>query len=187
MTDYVRETLPQEIEPYRQEAKTYGKEEFQSHRPYPFLLYVRSRLWDPKILHKEDDDDSQTRMAAYDLHEGGVTFLHPIRKRQTDAGTPGIILGRSVEQDLVVPVPSISGNHITFYPPGDNPLWTVRDMDSRNGTWIGEDKLDPHTPHPIKDRQYLRLGGDLMAWFLYPGRLWTVLRDSDELNKLTDP
>ena len=31
-----------------------------------------------------------------------------------------------------------------------------------------------------------QLGGNLIAWFLYPGRLWQLLRNDKELSKLTD-
>ena len=38
----------------------------------------------------------------------------------------------------------------------------------------------------LDDGLYLRLGGNLIAWFLYPGRLWKLLHDDDDLAKLTD-
>ena len=49
-----------------------------------------------------------------------------------------------------------------------------------------EEQLKPQAIHPVNDGEYLRLGGNLIAWFLYPGRLWHLLNNVDEFKKLTD-
>lgn len=186
---FQQEALPQDIEPYRQEAKKQEREAFEKIVPYPFLLYVRSQLWDKSIVFSQqmDGDPGATCMAKYEYYEGGHTFLHPVRKRQTDPRNPGIILGRSTQQDIIVPVSSVSNMHLTFFPPLPNErLWTIVDNGSSNGTWINDDKLYPHVRRSIQDGEYLRLGGNLIAWFLYPGHLWQILLNPAELKKLTD-
>ncbi|MBI5510960.1 MAG: FHA domain-containing protein [Deltaproteobacteria bacterium] len=188
---FKREALPQDIEPYRQEAAKNDQTSFEKLVPYPFLLYVRSKLWDKSLLVARGhggDDAGATRMVRYEFYEGGYTFLHPVRKRQTNPGDAAIILGRSTSQDLIVPVPSISNSHLAFLPPtaGARPLWHVKDNGSSNGSWLNDTKLEPLKPYPIQDNEYLRLGGNLIAWFLYPGHLWFLLNNDDELKKLTD-
>ena len=188
---FKREALPQDIEPYRVEARKNNQATFETTVPYPFLLYVRSKLWDKSLLIAQEQggfDSGATRMVKYEFYQGGYTFLHPVRKRQTNPNDPGIILGRSTTNDLIVPVSSISNTHLTFLPPipGSRPLWSIKDDGSSNGTWLNDVQLEPLKIYPIQDNEYLRLGGNLIAWFLYPGHLWYLLTAPDELKKLTD-
>ena len=193
MTDFLKKSQTQKVEVYLHEATTESMEVFAQRKPIPFLLYARSQLWDRTLIKSRSteeitDESGATRMVKYEYHEGGMTFLHPIKKRQTDTSTPGIVLGRSANQDLVVPVGSVSSAHLTFTPPqaGGVPLWTVTDGGSRNGTWLNEEKLQPYEAKPINDGEYVRLGGNLIGWFLYPQRLWFLLNNPVELKKLTD-
>jgi hypothetical protein len=186
-----REALPHDIDPYQKEAGSVSMQEFEKKRPYPFLLYARSKLWDPSLLMARKSPGApgeETQLVSYELVQGGMTFLSAIRKRQSDPKDPKILLGRAVENDVVVPVASVSSVHLTFLAPqsGPNPVWTVTDLGSRNGTWLNEAKLGGNAPHPIRDGEYLRLGGNLIAWFLYPGRLWHLLKNPAEMKKLTD-
>ena len=189
-TDYKREALPHDVQAYQQEAGNVSMSDFAQMRPYPFLLYARSTLWDPAlILAMKKGAGSETRLANYNLEDGGMTFLSPIRKVQSDERMVGILLGRSPTiNDVVVPVSSISTRHARFVPPAPNGSgqWTVTDLASRNGTFLKEDRLGAHQPFELKDGQYLRLGGNLIAWFLYPERLWKLLQDPNELRQLTD-
>ncbi len=188
--NFKREALPQDLEPYRQEAQKLDQASFEASVPYPMLLYVRSQLWDKSLLMAQMSGGAggETRMVKYEFYEGGYTFVHPVRKRQTNPNDPGIILGRSTSQDIIVPVSSISNAHATFYPPvpGKDPLWKVMDNGSSNGTWLNDVQLAPRAPHTIQDNEYLRLGGNLIAWFLYPGHVWFLLNNPEQLKKLTD-
>lgn len=190
-TPFNREALPQDIDAYAKEAAMETRELFEQRRPYPFLLYARSKLWDPKLLseHGKEDFDSKTRLVTYEFFQGGRAFLHPIRKRQTDPKDPRVFLGRSTRQDMIVPVSSVSSGHLAFVPPDfadAEPLWKTLDLGSSNGTWVNEEKLPENVARPIRDGDPMRLGGNLIAWFLYPGHLWFLLSSPAELKKLTD-
>jgi pSer/pThr/pTyr-binding forkhead associated (FHA) protein len=93
-------------------------------------------------------------MVKYEFYEGGYTFLHPVRKRQTNPNEPGILLGRSTGNDLIVPVPSISNMHLCFLPPipGSRPLWNVKDNGSSNGTWLNDRPVKGDVPVKVNDR-----------------------------------
>lgn len=166
---------------------------FEQAHPYPFLLYARSKLWDPKLVITAPlpggGGGDETRLVDYNVGTGGMTFLSPIRKVQSDPRLAGILLGRGTHgNDVVVPVSSVSTKHARFLAPGAsaNNAWNIVDLDSRNGTFLGEDRLQPQVPAQLDDGVYLRLGGNLIAWFLYPGRLWQLLHDPAEMGKLTD-
>jgi hypothetical protein len=183
-----RDVLPLHLEPLQDDAAKSLQTAFVQRWPHPFLVYTRSKLWDKALLLSAPGRDvGETQVVRYELYEGGLSFLHPIRKLQTDQRHPGIVLGRANVQDMVVPVASISNAHAAFIPPQPgNATWTVMDLGSRNGTWLNEDQLSQREPRPIKDNEYLRLGGNLLAWFLSPGRLWSALRNPAELRRYTE-
>jgi hypothetical protein len=188
-TEFRRDVLPLHIEPFQQEALRLAQPDFATAYPMPFLIYQRSQLWDRKLLFAPVAKAStETIVANYDdLYAGGMTFLHPIRKLQTDASVPGIVLGRGRAQDMVVPVNSVSSAHLTFLPPAAaGEPWRVKDLGSKNGTWVGEEQLFANTPRPLRSGVYLRLGGTLIGWYLEPVFLWEALRNPAELRRYTE-
>jgi hypothetical protein len=180
--------LPQDVDKYADEAQASTMEDFEQRRPYPFLLYARNRLWDRTLVatRAAHAPRRETAIVNYQYDEGGLTFLSVIRSRKKLTGS-GIVLGRTSGPDIVVPVPSISTNHVSFMPPDvDRAYWTLTDLASRNGTYLMEDQLKPYDAVQISNGQYMRLGGNLVAWFLFPGHLWTLLRDTEKLKKYTE-
>jgi hypothetical protein len=181
-----RDVLPLHIEPIQKDAVAKARADFERAYPMPFLLYTRSKLWDRSLLLLPSDPGmGGTQVVRYEMYEGGMSFLHPIKKMQTDTGHPGVVLGRAKNQDMVVPVPSISSAHVAFIPQGAG-AWTVTDLGSKNGTWLNEEQLVQNEPRPLRDGQYLRLGGNLIGWYFGAGRLWELLRSPAELRKYTE-
>lgn len=184
---FKREALPQSIEGYQKEALAQTKEQFVGQRPYPFLLFSRTMLWDRMLLIAQASSGSkETSLVNYDMPSGGYAFISPIRKRQTDPNDPAIILGRTKDNDLIVPVASISTRQCSFIKGTSAEAWSVVDLGSTNGTFFKETRLLPDKPTVLQNGDYLRLGGNLIAWFLLPQNLWDVLRKPSELKKLTD-
>lgn len=183
-----RDVLPLHIEPIQRDAVAKACAEFERAYPTPFLLYTRSKLWDRSLLLLPVDGAmGATQVVRYEMYEGGMSFLHPIKKIQTDPGHPGVVLGRAKNQDMVVPVPSISSAHVAFIPPQvPGGTWSVTDLGSKNGTWLNEMQLTLNEPQPIRDGQYLRLGGNLIGWYFGATRLWELLRNAGELRKYTE-
>jgi len=185
---FKRETLPQDIEAFRADAARLEQKAFVAGLKGPCLLYARSKLWDPLLVMTAKETDAEgTKLVSYDIAAGGHTFLSPIRKHVTSPADPLIYLGRAPDNDVVVPIATVSSRHASFKPPaGGNGDWIVTDIDSRNGTFLNEERLESQVETKVPDGEYLRLGGNLIAWFVYPARLWTLLRNPAELAKLTD-
>ncbi len=188
--NFKKESLPHMIEPYQQAAQGSSLQEFVSQVPFPFLVYVRSKLWDPLLLlarQKGGGTGSETAVVSYDIEAGGHSFISPVRKRQTDPNDPSIFLGRDTNNDLVVPVNSISARHCRFLAPTHaGATWQCIDLGTKNGTFLREQQMLPDQPYDLASGTYLRLGGNLMAWFLLPDRLWEVLRSPTQLKAMTD-
>ena len=54
---------------------------------------------------------------------------------------PRHLVGRSSECLLRLDSPTVSGEHATVFWSGEG--WRVRDLGSRNGTWVGDERLAP--------------------------------------------
>lgn len=54
---------------------------------------------------------------------------------------PDHVVGRSADSDMVIPRPSVSGRHAVFSWVGEG--WRVRDLGSRNGTYLNGRLLQP--------------------------------------------
>lgn len=79
----------------------------------------------------------------------------------------GITLGRVANNDLVLEADSVSRFH-AFLRQGDRGQgWFVTDADSKNGTWVGDTRLQPSERCEIKDGTKLRFG-DAELTFMLP-------------------
>ena len=65
-------------------------------------------------------------------------------------------LGRADGNDIVLPAPSVSGRHALLERRAGR--WTITDLGSTNGTFVGETRLQPNVPTPIAAGQMVRLG-----------------------------
>lgn len=65
-------------------------------------------------------------------------------------------IGRGQDNHVVLSDPSVSRLHAVVK--GAPGRWTVVDCGSRNGTWVGEARLQPAVPHRLRDGDTLRVG-----------------------------
>ncbi|WNG21048.1 FHA domain-containing protein [Cystobacter fuscus] len=89
-----------------------------------------------------------------------------VRKR-SHVVTPstGIVLGRTLDSDIMVEDPTVSRVHASFNEEAQTGMWYVSDSGSHNGTWQNGTLLIPGRPSPLFERASLRFG-DVMATFL---------------------
>ncbi|MEM6533500.1 MAG: FHA domain-containing protein [Myxococcota bacterium] len=183
--------FPHDIEPYGDIGRQQGRDGFVAQFPHPFLLFSRSRLWDATFLKARSIDSSGgtvvVRNPTYDT-EGGLALVSGIKKRQ-DVESPGagIVLGRATNNDIVVPVASVSSIHANFNAPANEGSWTITDLESSNSTFLNDAKITAYSPMPVADGDYLRFGGNLLCWFITSPRFFDLLMDEDLLRQHTDP
>lgn len=73
------------------------------------------------------------------------------------------LIGRSARCDLHIPDGTVSGEHATLHWRGE--AWSIRDLGSRNGTFVDGSRLAPGTAQPL--RAGARLGfGTVEGWCL---------------------
>lgn len=69
---------------------------------------------------------------------------------------PRIVIGRGAGCDVRLPDPSVSHRHATLRTNG--PAYQLVDEGSTNGTYVGEARLNPQTPRPVKTGDMIRVG-----------------------------
>jgi hypothetical protein len=74
------------------------------------------------------------------------------------------LVGRAPTSDLCVPLPEVSANHAAFRWTGDS--WHVRDLGSRNGTFVNHRRVAPGTPAPLSAGDAVAFGDPDRAWRL---------------------
>lgn len=186
--DFKKEALPLKLEPYQEAAATMPLEKYVLQVRYPVLLFARSKLWDPLLILERDQAalTRGTQVVSYDIAGGGRSFISPVTKRQTDPNDSGIWLGRDMTNDIVVPIRSVSAKHLVFHWHDATSRWTITDLGTTNGSWVGETQATPYEPAVLEDGDYLRLGGNVIAWFLQAPRLHEVFNTRGELERLID-
>lgn len=78
----------------------------------------------------------------------------PLSGTTVDLGSQPILIGRAPDSTLVITDDYASGRHARVY--SDNGRWFVEDLNSTNGTYLGQQKLN--RPQPITVGQPIRIG-----------------------------
>ncbi|GAA1463846.1 FHA domain-containing protein [Nocardiopsis exhalans] len=78
----------------------------------------------------------------------------PLSGTTVDLASQPILIGRAPDSTLVITDDYASGRHARVY--SDNGRWFVEDLNSTNGTYLGQQKLN--RPQPITVGQPIRIG-----------------------------
>ncbi len=101
--------------------------------------------------------------------EDDQALLAPGRLRVVQPGSDGRLsagqilnlaqnsgLGCEMDNEIILADPYVSGHHARLN--WDGVAWWIEDLDSRNGTYIGQDRLPPKSPQRLLPGSVLRLG-----------------------------
>ena len=116
-----------------------GRDEVSTGMPLAGRTVRRNKLSNPPVL---------------DLGKGRLALAV---KKHRSPGTDAVLVGRSRENDLVLPFESVSRLHgfIRFSREG---LWSVEDAGSTNGTFVADRAIKPGIREPVKDGDSVRFG-----------------------------
>jgi pSer/pThr/pTyr-binding forkhead associated (FHA) protein len=144
-----------------------GRDEFVARFPEPLLVGDGALEHSPELQHQ---DTSPPRPGAEPLPSHTVRALRPTGRVVTDY----VSVGRGLENDIVIVDETISKTHAIFSRAAVG--WTLADVGSRNGTWVGNRRLtgtDEPVPVPLGAR--IRLG-DVTLTLVDSGDFWDRLR-----------
>lgn len=75
---------------------------------------------------------------------------------------PVLTIGRNPDSDVVLNDKGVSRTHARLEHRDGG--WSITDLDSTNGSYLGADRLPPQTPHGLKSGAELRIGAYLLQW-----------------------
>jgi pSer/pThr/pTyr-binding forkhead associated (FHA) protein len=159
---------------YASLARSLEREQFIAECPFPLLLAANyAPPPDPSDPFAADTnlnaaDPEPDKAAPTERAE-----LYAVRKVHTII-PHGIILGRGSTSDIVVLDMQISKTHAMFQSVGDG--WEVSDAGSRNGTWVGNQKLLARTESAALKSGDILSFGHRAFFFLDAAACWERLR-----------
>lgn len=94
-------------------------------------------------------------MAILERNDDSQRYRHPVFDR--------FVIGRSRSCDLRVEEPTVSGEHAVIR--YSQRRWWIRDLGSKNGTWVDDQRLEPERAHPLAVGSCIRFGARGL-WYL---------------------
>jgi len=129
----------------------------------PASSTVRFRAIDPKVQEPALTESQQTdtvalgKMPVSQADSGISHAVYAVRRKAYSVTTPGMIsIGRSSNNDIVIPDFVISKAHACFVPFKDK--YFVSDMSSTNGTKVDHVKIDPGAKVQVQFNSTIALG-----------------------------
>ncbi len=98
--------------------------------------------------------------------------VYPLVKKPGASFADRITIGRTGNNDVVIPDTSVSRLHA--YVRRDGGAWVVADAGSKNGSWLVGVELEPRRERPLPSRATLRLG-DVDLTFYVAADLYSAL------------
>ncbi len=139
----------------------------------PFFVVERHESYaDSKEYHtlSPDIDNSRhtTEVSQPIQALPGVSFVYTVEKSGRNSFGNMITLGRSLNNDIVIPHLAVSKLHGILKYDREKAAYTFTDVGSTNGTSIASMKLEPNKPVQINSKDTLLLGGTVRTTFLGP-------------------
>jgi FHA domain len=143
------------LKDYREELKRVGEAVFKQRYRSPMLI-VTGRTGE--LLDDSQSEDKTMIATPSAKPPEAMALLHRVFAvaKAAHAQRGPIVLGRSGQNDIAIPEYSISKRHCYFEFAQDGTK--VADCGSTNGTILGDAKLAPREPVPIRDGSTLSLG-----------------------------
>ena len=147
---------------YVQLALASSRRAFVSAMPYTFIISdgTLARAPGPQRTAPVDKPELVTTQDHPSDRQGRVFMALPLRK-VIDTFPKMITVGRTANNDLVVPDVSISKFHAFFRDLGEGrgPRFDLTDAGSKNGTWVSGTPVPPRgEPIPVKLADRIRFG-----------------------------
>ena len=105
--------------------------------------------------------------------------VHVVRKRPNAAFQERVGIGRTANNDIVLPYPGVSKYHA--YLTRTKEGWALNDASSRNGTFAGADRVAPGEPRDLDDEELIRVGPHALLFLTPPA--WVAFLEARQDRK----
>lgn len=146
--------------------------------PGQALVKVPVLVWEaPPSQSSEDEDWAPTDAGFKTRPTAADPLVFPVEKV---AGRPnpfamGVTVGRVENNDVIVDDGSVSRFHAWLQYEAKQKTWTLCDAESKNGTFLGAQRLKPNQKVPLTDGARVKFGEAEMT-FLSPDGLVKLIQ-----------
>lgn len=180
---------------FEQAARRLSREEFVAQYPDPILWVVPPPGTTGKITASADpidpvesyrrtilqDDEVEADPAAAAAYLG---LAAPVRKRPNNPFPHMISVGRAGNNDVVVPLGTISKLHAYFLKSLSGEGWSLTDWTSTNGTTLAGTRIEARETVPLESGTCLSFGKELWAHFYLPADFHEAVQSGKPLGEL---
>jgi pSer/pThr/pTyr-binding forkhead associated (FHA) protein len=165
----VPSATPDTLTSFIGDTATLNRAAFLEKYAQPVLVALTWRL-----DRRADEGSTSDRAVAGDpnVEVGLTSAVWKIRKRQRQSPDT-FWIGRSRHNDVILNLADVSKVH-AYFSRADG-AWFLTDLESRNGTRVGDAELPPLSTHPIQPGQVIRIGATARFLFLDGAGLWDLL------------
>ncbi len=151
-------------------------EDFLDAHPHPVLLHPPLEGPPGTIGFQTDLTDARSTLSELDknLSIRPDLLVTPLVKKEENLFPSRICVGRTRNNDLVIPHARISKFH-AFFTRSDDGLWFVTDAGSTNGTYLDGKRLPPKRRTPLEDRTIVSFGRHFHFRFHTPRGLYDLV------------
>lgn len=133
-------------------------------------------LWETPPARTPDDGSTTVGGTSSDRSMSGEPLVLELHKCG-ECSTGGITVGRVKSNCVVIPEESVSRFHACFEPVASPGQWKLTDLESRNGTRVAGQRLQPNKPQPVPDGAPVRFGKVELV-FLLPDAFLARVREA---------
>ncbi len=156
---------------YLRNLKNLGPEEFLATYPHPVLLenYLTSssktRL--ARVETVEEMDVESLLFSTKSLRDDNLLQARviPLEKRDKNSAERMLFVGRTPDNDIVLPNKMVSKLHAYFCQVPGSEIMQLVDMNSTNGTFVNNWRLPPSVKTNLKDADVISFGPEIRLEF----------------------
>lgn len=152
------------LEQFAEQYREVGKEAFERLYPWPFLVALGMA---GDIEESRGSGTSIINLADGVLERGRIAGRVFLLTKSRDSPRGPITIGRTSENDVVIPEYSVSRKHCFIATTAG--AYRISDCGSANSTLVNEIDIGKMTPCVLQGREIITLGR-LMLLFLAPGQ-----------------
>lgn len=168
---------------YLQSFKGLGPEQFLATYKHPFLVenYLApsskiklARVETISEFELNDIPPSRSNEEDESLLQARVI---PLEKRDLDSAERMIFVGRTANNDIVLPNKMVSKLHAYFSQVPGSGVTQLVDMNSTNGTFINGTRLAPSVKSTLQDEDVISFGPETKLEFFSPASFCQLLQE----------
>jgi hypothetical protein len=168
---------------YLHSFKGLGPEQFLATYKHPFLVenYLapssKIKLGRVETISELELNDIPPPSSNQDDESLLQARVIPLEKRDIDSSERMIFVGRSANNDIVLPNKMVSKLHAYFSQVPGSGVIQVVDMNSTNGTFVNGTRIAPSVKSSLQDEDVISFGPETKLEFFSPASFCQLLQE----------